>query len=124
MQIAGVDTVFVKVTDLDRSLAWYRQALGLAAGPRYGDWQILEVGGTTVFALHRFDEHPGAVNAVVALAVDDLDAAIDQAVARGIQPIDPDVTDAGPKRFTTFEDPDGNHVQLIGRATSGPASPR
>lgn len=113
MRITGVDTVFVKVTDLDRAVAWYGKALGLAPGPRHGDWQIMSIDGAVNFALHRFDDHPGGVNAVIALGVDDLDAAIDQAVARGVQPVDPDVTDTGPKRFTTFADPDGNHIQLI-----------
>ncbi|HJR90917.1 MAG TPA: VOC family protein [Acidimicrobiia bacterium] len=113
MQISGVDTVFLKVTDLDRALDWYRRVLGVAAGPRFGDWQVLDVGGDVTFALHRFDSAPGGINGVVALRVDDLDAAIDLAVARGAQPVDPDVTDTGAKRFTTFADPDGNHIQLI-----------
>ena len=113
MQISGVDTVFLKVADLDRAAAWYWNVLGINSGARFGDWQILDTGGDVTFALHRFDVLPDGVNAVVGLRVDDLDAAIDLAVARGAQPIDPDVTDTGYKRFTTFSDPDGNHVQLI-----------
>jgi catechol 2,3-dioxygenase-like lactoylglutathione lyase family enzyme len=113
MQISGVDTVFLKVTDLDRATTWYREILGIKIGPRFGDWQVLEVGGDTTFALHRFDVPSGGINGVVALRVDDLDAAIDLAAACGAQPVDPDVTDTGRKRFTTFADPDGNHIQLI-----------
>ena len=113
MHIAGVDTIFLKVTDLERATDWYHRVLGIAPGPRFGDWQVLDVGGEVTFALHRFATPPAGINAVVSLRVDDLDAAIDQAVARGAQPIDPDITDTGAKRFTTFADPDGNHVQLI-----------
>lgn len=116
MQISGVDTVFLKVTDLDRATAWYREILGIKVGPRFGDWQVLEVGGDMTFALHRFEAPAGGINAVVALRVDDLDAAIDLAAARGAQPVDPDVTDTGNKRFTTFADPDGNQIQLIAPA--------
>lgn len=113
MHVSGVDTVFLKVADLDRAVAWYSSILGIEAGARHGDWQVLAIGGDVTLALHRFDTVPAGVNAVVALRVDDLDAAIDLAVARGVQPVDPQVTVTGPKRFTTFADPDGNHVQLI-----------
>lgn len=123
MHISGVDTVSLKVTDLDRAVAWYRKAFGIAPGLRLGDWQVLDVGGDVTLALHRFDDHPGAVNAVVALRVDDLDAAIELAVARGVEPVDPDVTDTGPMRFTTFGDPDGNHIQSI-EVVEGPVQGR
>lgn len=113
MAVESVDTVFVKVTDLDQAVAWYRDVLGVEPGPRFGDWQTMDVGGDTTFALHRFDDVPSGVSAVVALRVADLDAAIDLAVARGVQPVEPEVTDTGYKRFATFEDPDGNHIQLI-----------
>ncbi len=115
MRVRGVDTVFFKVTDLDRAVAWYRDVLGIEPGPRLGDWQVLDVGGDVTLALHLFDRAGADVNAVVVLAVDDLNAAIDQAVAHGAQPIDPDVTNTGDRLFTTFADPDRNHVQLIER---------
>ncbi|CAN5798961.1 hypothetical protein BH23ACT5_BH23ACT5_23850 [soil metagenome] len=113
MAVRGVDTVFYKVTDLERSVTWYRDVLGIHPGPRYGDWQILVVGGEVTFALHRFDDpHPG-VNAVVALAVEDLNAVIDHAAAVGVQPVDAEVTRTDDMLFVTYGDPDGNHIQLI-----------
>ncbi len=113
MEISGVDTVFVKVIDLDVATDWYSDILGIRPGPRYGDWQVLDVGGPVTFGLHRFDAVPDAVNAVVALKVGDLDEAIRTLSESGVESIDGEVTDTGYKRFATFADPDGNHIQLI-----------
>ena len=108
-----VDTVFYWVGDLERSLDWYRRA-GFDAGARHGAWQVMEVGGETVFALHEGDP-PGGVNAVVSFRVDDLDAHVRMLAGEGITSIDPAPTDTGSARFLTFADPDGNHVQFLER---------
>ena len=113
MQVSHIDTVFLWVGDLDRAVAWYRDRLGIEPGPRYGRWQSMTLGGETVFALHQGPGGHAAVNAVVGFRVDDLDAAIATLAASGIEPVDANVTDTGYKRFTTFSDPDGNHIQLV-----------
>lgn len=113
MDVSHIDTVFVWVSDLARAAGWYRDHFGIQPGPRFGSWQTMTIGGETVFALHGGRGNHAAVNAVVGFRVDDLDAAISALAADGILPIDPEVTDTGFKRFTTFADPDGNHVQLI-----------
>ena len=112
MRITGVDTVFVWVSDLDRSVAWFER-FGLSPGPRRGSWQPLSLSGETVFAIHEGRGDHSRVNAVVGLRVDDLDSAIVELAAAGIEPLDDMLTDTGPRRFTTFVDPDGNQIQLI-----------
>lgn len=109
-----LDTLFVWVTDVDRSLDWY-QRLGVEPGPRHGPWQEMKVGGTTRFALHEGIRAEGASNAVPSFRVDDLDTSIGNLAERGIEPIDRDITDTGAARFTTFLDPDGNEIQLLQR---------
>jgi predicted enzyme related to lactoylglutathione lyase len=109
-----VDTAFVWVTDLDRALAWY-SAIGIEPGPRYGAWQNMIVDGETRFALHEGDRPSGAATAVIAFRVDDLDAEIDRLGHLGIEPSDPEVTNTGVARFTTFTDPDANDIQLMQR---------
>ncbi len=114
MRIDGIDVVFFWVDDLDTSVAWYTEVLGLNAGPRYGDWQEFAVDGGTRFALHGGRLAGGPATAAVAFNTPDLRAAIDELAGRGAVPID-EVTDTGAALFVTFSDPDGNHVQLLER---------
>jgi catechol 2,3-dioxygenase-like lactoylglutathione lyase family enzyme len=109
-----LDTVFVWVTDLERSLPWYR-ALGIEPGPRHGPWQEMDVSGDTRFALHQGGRAPGVSTAVPSLRVTDLDSEIERLATKGIRPTDDEVTDTGAARFITFTDPDGNEVQLLER---------
>ena len=87
-----VDTVFVWVTDLDRSVEWYAE-LGIAAGPRYGAWQAMAVDGEPTFALHEGDSPRD----------------------KATESTDDETTDTSIARFTTFSDPDGNDIQLLER---------
>lgn len=109
-----LDTVFIWVNDLGRSLDWYRK-LGIEPGPAYGPWQTMVVDGETRFALHQGSRPEGPSTAVPSFRVDDLDAHITRLDAAGIEPTDPEITDTGVARFTTFTDPDGNEVQLLER---------
>jgi catechol 2,3-dioxygenase-like lactoylglutathione lyase family enzyme len=110
----SVDTVFVWVTDLDRSVDWFR-SFGIEAGPGHGDWQPMEVGGDVTFALHRGERPPGSPSGGIAFAVDDLEGEMARLERSGIKPADDEVTDTGVSRFITYSDPDGNHVQLLER---------
>lgn len=47
-----VDTVFVWVTDLERSIGWYSR-LGIEPEALYGGWQPMKLEGETQFALHE-----------------------------------------------------------------------
>jgi catechol 2,3-dioxygenase-like lactoylglutathione lyase family enzyme len=110
---AAIDTVFVWVTDLDRSVEWYR-SLGIEPGARFGAWQAMVTDGETRFALHEGERPEGPPTAVIALAVADLDAEMGRLAGLGISPID-GITDTGAARFTTYADPDGNQIQLLER---------
>lgn len=112
--VYSVDTVFVWVTDLPRAVEWYSR-FGIEAGPGYGDWQTMKVAGATAFALHRGQRPAGSSTAGVAFRVENLEAEIERLSDLGITPSDPEITDTGVARFTTFSDPDGNDVQLLAR---------
>ena len=114
MRIGDLDTVFFWVEDLDASTEWYVAVLEMEPVARHGGWQIMSTGAVT-FALHEGKGPHSQVNAVVAFAVTDLDSAIEQLAAIGIDPTDP-VTDTGRARFVTISDPDGNHIQLLERS--------
>lgn len=109
-----IDTVFVWVTDLERSVAWYGD-LGISVGPGHGDWQLMETSGPTHFALHRGERQQGPSTGGIAFGVDNLDNEISRLHAFGIDPVDDSVTDTGVSRFVTFQDPDGNDIQLLER---------
>lgn len=109
-----VDTVFVWVGDLERSMPFYRDVLGLEPGPRFGSWQAMATEGAR-FALHEGDAPDGQrQRAVVGFAVADLEGEVARIRAAGHQPIAPPA-DTGVSRFVTYEDPDGTHIQLIER---------
>lgn len=109
-----VDTVFVWVTNLERSIAWYAD-LGIAVGAGHGDWQLLQTTGPTHFALHRGERPQGPSTGGIAFGVEDLDAEITRLAGLAIEPVDDSMTDTGVSRFATFRDPDGNDIQLLQR---------
>lgn len=109
-----LDTVFIWVTDIDRSKDWY-QKLGIEAGPAYGPWQTMILDGDVAFALHLGERPAGPSTSVPSFRVDDLDGQIARLSGLGIHSTDAEITDTGMARFTTFTDPDGNDVQLLER---------
>lgn len=108
-----LDTVFVWVSDLERSIPWYR-AVGLEPGARHGTWQEISVDGETRFALHQGDRPEGPPTAVPSFRVDDLAGYMERLAAVGIEPLRP-VTDTGVARFAAYADPDGNEIQFLER---------
>ena len=109
-----LDTVFVWINELERSLDWYEK-LGLAPGTLRGPFQNMEVEGPVAFGLHVGNRPPGPSTAVPSFASEDLDSEIARLADLGIEPTDDEITDTGRLRFITFQDPDGNEIQLLER---------
>jgi len=111
----GLDHVYYWVTDMDRSVRFYRDVLGLALVRRDGDeWAEFDAGGARL-ALHAARHSgqgggPGGATAV--FRVDDLDAA---KAALGVQGVEfgHEAEVKGFARFASFTDPDGNTLQII-----------
>lgn len=125
--VERLDHVYYWVSDLARAVAFYRDVLGLRLVRRDGDtWAVFDAGGRP-FALHAAVEgHPvSAGGATAVFAVADLDRARAVLSERGVRfGHEGDVE--GYARFASFEDPDGNTVQLIEYRrpdSAGPASP-
>jgi cold shock CspA family protein/catechol 2,3-dioxygenase-like lactoylglutathione lyase family enzyme len=122
VHVVGFDHVVLKVTDVERSLAWYQDALGLR-GERVDEWRRGEV----LFPSVRIDEHtlidllagaPTGTNVDhVCLVIDD-DTELDRIVASGAW----DVVGDGPAeglfgaqgfaRSLYVRDPDGHVIEL------------
>ncbi len=124
--VTTLDHVYYWVSDMERAVRFYREILGLSLRSQEGDnWAVFDAGGRR-FALHRVVEgHPTAPGGATAVfAVDDLDRARTVLSERGVQfGHEGDVE--GYARFASFQDPDGNTVQLIeyARSEAGTASP-
>jgi catechol 2,3-dioxygenase-like lactoylglutathione lyase family enzyme len=118
--VKQLDHVYYWVTDMDRAVDFYRNALGLTLVRREGDsWAQFDAGGRQ-FALHgavdgRPAPPPGGAAAV--FSVDDLDRARSVLSERGVR-FGHEGEVVGFARFAAFEDPDGNTVQLIEYARS------
>src|SRR5437762_1161715 len=99
---------------MDRAVAFYRDVLGLPLARRDGDnWAEFEAGGAR-FALHGVVEthpvQPGGATAV--FEVPDVDEARRLLEERGVD-FGHSADIEGYARYATFQDPDGNTVQII-----------
>jgi len=108
--------VTVMVADMERSVQFYTQALGLVLGFRAGnEWAQIDAPGLTI-GLHPAREPApvAARNASMSLGfgVKDLVATIGELRQRGVALPDPP-TDGGRERIVHFADPDGTPLYLI-----------
>ena len=118
--VTTLDHVYYWVSDMERAVRFYREILGLSLTSQEGEnWAVFDAGGRQ-FALHRAVEgHPSTPGGATAVfSVDDLDRARTVLSERGVQfGHEGDVE--GYARFASFQDPDGNTVQLIEYAAAG-----
>lgn len=116
MAVKKLQNAYYVTGDMDRAVAFYRDALGL--GLKFQDgakWAQFDAGGVN-FSLSAPEEAaPSAAGATVIFEVDDLDAARERLLAHSAAVLDSrDMGSHG--RSLTFRDPDGNVVQLFQRA--------
>ncbi len=107
--------VTVMVSDLDRAIQFYTEALGLVLKQRAGDgWAVITAPGLTI-GLHRVTAHgpqPGQAGSLsIGLGVADLDTAMTALKAKGVQ-FAPHISEDGPARLAFFGDPDHNPLYL------------
>ena len=111
--------VTVMVSDMDRAVRFYTEALGLTLKLRYGDgWAEVQGPGITL-GLHP--ARPGgptggqAGGLSIGLQVDDLDAAVATLEKRGVE--FRGVIEGQGVRLANFQDPDGTPLYL-GQSTA------
>jgi predicted enzyme related to lactoylglutathione lyase len=114
MRLGGVDHVWFWVSDMDRAVSFYRDRLGLELRMRHeSTWAEFEAGGIRIGLHGAGGEHPTPHGGTAVFLVEDLDLARAWLEERGV------VFDAhlgevpGLARYASFEDPDGNSMQLI-----------
>jgi len=110
--VSRVNVVYLYVREMERSVAFYRDLLGI---PLRGDehWQEATLGGTR-FALHEAHEGTGALSAGtvhVSLEVADVDAAAEQLRAAGVETRETMRDEWG--AALQIRDPDGYELYLF-----------
>jgi predicted enzyme related to lactoylglutathione lyase len=111
----GIATIFV--TDMDRSVRFYTEALGLRLTQRFGNhWAQVEAGRLTI-GLHPASEHnragrDGSITIGLALSTR-IEDAVSSLQQKGVKFRGPIAVDPNAGKFAYFEDPDGNVLYLM-----------
>jgi catechol 2,3-dioxygenase-like lactoylglutathione lyase family enzyme len=118
--IKGIDVVFVHTPHKELG-DWYAEVLGFEKG--YGDdhWQEYRVEEGSRFAID-FTSFPRSVvekqAMMISFKVNDIRGAVAELASRGVRfypSQEKAVFDVGPALVATFQDPDGNWMQLSQR---------
>lgn len=123
MQFELADYVIIIVEDLDRSLGFYRDVLGLTLGHRAGDYAQFNTGATRLSLYTRramvdtlgVEIEPAPKSAPgfeLGFKVDDVDAAYADLVNHGATPMTPPTSRAWGQRTAYLRDPDGHLIEL------------
>ena len=116
MAVKKLQNAYYVTRDMDRAVAFYRDALGL--GLKFQDgarWAQFDAGGVNFSISSPEEAAATAAGATVIFEVDDLETAREGLAAHGAEVLD--TRDMGGHgRSLTFRDPDGNIVQLFQRA--------
>jgi catechol 2,3-dioxygenase-like lactoylglutathione lyase family enzyme len=112
--VERTDFVSVPVTDVERSTAFYRDALGLEQVSE-GGWPEFQLGENVSLYLLQLEAIGGAFRAPhdagFALRVPDVHEARQELEGKGVQ-FNGDVLDTGVCHMAFFADPDGNQMVL------------
>jgi len=112
-----VDDVFFNVDDMAKSLAFYRDTLGIPVKYESDDWVELDAGNVTI-ALRRFGSGPEGrpelgvgEGATIVFEVDDIEAAKIELEGKGVKLLG-GVFNYGAVKLAAFEDVNGNVLQI------------
>ena len=115
--VTGVDFVSIPATNLQESMDFYGNVLGLEAGKTWGQENPLgaeyETGTVTLALIDvaRLGIPFGATSVPIAFQVDDVPAAREQLEAKGVEFVS-DLIDSGVCHQAIFKDPAGNSLGL------------
>jgi lactoylglutathione lyase len=110
--VDGIETVYYETANMEQSVRFYTEVLGLTLKNRHGiDWAEYDVGGVDLAIAGELARKPEPGGATVVLRTTDLDAlvaALDAADMRH-EPVD----ESGGARMLSFEDPDRNRLFAV-----------
>lgn len=119
MKVRAIDFVVINVSDIDRAKAFYRDTLGMDFPLREPTERWNEFDSPPVALALRLAKQDVGVNAGIALAVDDVAAAVEELRGKGVK-ILTDVGESPVCHMALIEDPDGN-LLILHRRKDGTA---
>jgi catechol 2,3-dioxygenase-like lactoylglutathione lyase family enzyme len=116
--VTGIGNIIIAVADMERSLAFYRDAIGLPVRFANPEFAFLQAGGVTLCLRHapRAGQAPpgGDTRVEIVFDVREIHAAHDELKARGVVfRVEPRVV-TGNLWATDFRDPDGHVLSIFG----------
>ena len=108
--IEGIAAIWLPVTDMDRAVAFYRDQLGLDVVDHDGDWSEVTAGDQRI-GLNAGESPAGDGGAVIAFAVDDIEATVSDLKEKGVE-FAGELSEHPWGRIAPFKDPDGNDLQV------------
>jgi predicted enzyme related to lactoylglutathione lyase len=108
------------VDDLEAAKKFYGEVLGLKTSERYGLLTLHLAGGRDTLVYPKPDHSP-ATYTILNFAVDDIDAAVDELISRGVELVkydglgqdDKGINRAGGPYIAWFKDPAGNILAVL-----------
>ncbi|WP_022930608.1 VOC family protein [Patulibacter americanus] len=113
MALKSIDTVWLPVTNMDRAVAFYRNALGLEVLEHDGDWSEVTAGDQKIGLNGSKSESPsGDGGAVLAFGVTgDIEDEVRALKDQGVE-FTGELSEHPWGKIAPFRDPDGNDLQL------------
>ena len=112
MPITRIATVWLPVTDMDKSVAFYRDTLGLDVEQHEDQWSEVTAGDVKIGLNGSETEQPGEGGGVIAFATDEsIEEAVAALKADGVE-FAGEVSEHPWGKIATFHDPDGTELQL------------
>ena len=106
-----IDTVFLRVRNLDAALAWYTEHLGLTVRWRQPGVGCLNVAETPLTLLEATDGFTPASEPTFNFYAADIDGVYQRLQQAGVV-VDDQITDSPGVRWFDFQDPDGNRLEV------------
>ena len=112
MTISRIATVWVPVTDMDRSVRFYRDTLGLDVEQHEDQWSEVTAGDVKIGLNGSGSEQPGEGGGVIAFEADDAIEDAKSALEEDGVEFAGEISEHPWGKIATFHDPDGTELQL------------
>ncbi len=113
MSIDSISAVWLPVTDMNASVSFYRDSLGLDVVEREGGWAEVTA-GDQIIGLNTGESPAGDGGAVIAFHTEDIDSTVAELKERGVA-FKGEISEHPWGKIAPFADPDGNVLQVIER---------
>ena len=116
-KLSQIGVIMLRVQDLAKSVAFYRDTLGLkVTGEVPGEFAFLSAGSVTLglSVPQARNTPPGPCCTEVVFSVEDVSAGYEALKGRGVQFTRAPQVATGPMWVANFNDPDGHHLSIFG----------